>query len=92
VETAEAEKRAGAIMQVQAGIAAAANQALQGKTVKVICDAVEGKNAVGRVLDMDAPEIDNTIYLTAKRRLHPGEVVMATVTEAKTFDLYAIVC
>lgn len=92
VELPLAEARAEAIMAEQQKIALAANQALMGKTLTVICDAVEGRHAIGRVLDMDAPEIDNTIHLTAQRRLKCGEICQARVTEAKTFDLYAIVC
>ena len=88
----EAEARADAIMAEQEKISLAANQALVGKTFDVICDSAEGREGVGRILCMDAPEIDNAIYFSGRSRLHTGKVYQVTITRAETFDLFGNVC
>ena len=90
-DLATAEARAEKLMQLQQGISLQYNQALLGQTVRVICDQAEGRNAIGRTLG-DAPEIDNTVYFSANRRLTPGEIYQVCITEVKTFDLYGKVC
>ena len=92
VDTAVAEERAALIMAEQEKIALAANQQLVGKTVTVICDAAEGREGFGRILAMDAPDIDNTISFTASRRLHAGKIYQVKITGAESFDLFGNVC
>ena len=92
VDTAVAEERAALIMDEQEKIALAANQQLVGKTVTVICDAAEGREGFGRILAMDAPDIDNRISFTASRRLHAGKIYQVKITEAESFDLFGNVC
>jgi len=91
VETAVAEERAGAIMEIQKNISLAANQALVGKKLTVICDQIEGRNCIGRTL-ADAPDIDNMVFFSANRRLIPGEFYEVEITRAETFDLYGKLC
>ena len=92
VDTAVAEERAAAVMQEQEKIALAANQALLGKTFTVICDSANGREGMGRILNMDAPEIDNAIYFRSKSRLSAGAIYQVTVSKAETFDLFGNVC
>ena len=90
-DTATADKRAAELMEMQSTISAELNQTLVGKTVKVICDAAENRNGIGRTFG-DAPEIDNMVHFTANMRLQPGKIYEVLITDAKTFDLYGKVC
>ena len=95
VDTTEADRRAEIIMETQRKISLAGNRALKGQKLTVICDSVSGhgRKAIGRVLSKDAPGIDNLVHLSSRNRpLYAGRVYQATVSNAETFDLYAIVC
>ena len=86
-----AEERAGKIMQLQETISLAANRALIGKTVTVICDQADGRSGIGRTF-ADAPEIDNMVHFSGNKRLQSGKSYQVEITDAKTFDLYGKLC
>ena len=92
VDTATAEERAAAIMAEQEKIALAANKLLLGKTVTVICDDASEREGFGRIVAMDAPDIDNTITFTSARRLQAGKCYQVQITRADSFDLCGKVC
>jgi ribosomal protein S12 methylthiotransferase len=61
-----------------------------GKRVKVLVDTSNGLTATGRG-PWDAPEIDGTIRLTARRPIRAGEFVTAKIDRADAYDLYGSV-
>jgi ribosomal protein S12 methylthiotransferase len=61
-----------------------------GKRLPVIIDQSDGLTAIGRTR-YDAPEIDGTIKLTARRPLRVGDVVTAKVDFAEAYDLHGSV-
>ena len=61
-----------------------------GRRVKVLVDTSAGLTATGRG-PWDAPEIDGTIRLTARRPIRAGEFVTAKIDRADAYDLYGTV-
>ncbi|MFM9860369.1 30S ribosomal protein S12 methylthiotransferase RimO [Pseudoxanthobacter sp. M-2] len=61
-----------------------------GRRVKVLVDSSAGLTATGRG-PWDAPEIDGTIRLTARRPIRAGEFVTAKIDRADAYDLYGTV-
>ena len=61
-----------------------------GRRVKVLVDTSNGLTATGRG-PWDAPEIDGTIRLTARRPIRAGEFVTAKIERADAYDLYGTV-
>lgn len=82
------ESRAERIMEAQYAVHAEKNEALLGKTVKVLC---EGYDKVAEIYygrsEKDAPEIDSKIYFSAKHRVRDGEFVNIEITEVSDYDL-----
>jgi ribosomal protein S12 methylthiotransferase len=59
--------------------------------IDVIVDERDGDQALGRSM-ADAPEIDGRVYLPGgkgAKKLQPGAVIRARVTEADEYDLWA---
>ena len=81
VDTAEAERRAELVMDVQSDIMDDFNDSRMGETVEVLCDGYDGQamSYVGRSY-AESPEIDGRIYFTADREIAPGEFVMVRIT------------
>jgi len=84
------KKRAEEIMRIQQSISLAHNEALIGKTVKVLIDRKEGGQYVGRT-EYDSPEVDNEIWVDANgHAIRPGQFINVTITSASDYDLNAI--
>lgn len=84
-----AEQRLEELMQAQAEISLRANQALTGKTVDVILDAVlTGGKGCGRLFT-DAPEIDNTVFIRGlnSRKHAEGDFVRMQVESATEYEI-----
>jgi len=79
------------LMDLQQDISYSLNQNWVGKNLEIIVDQKNdgNKESVGRT-KWDAPEIDNTVYLTSE--VDPGSFVNATVFDATAHDLYASIC
>jgi len=77
-------------MARQQKISAQLLQKKVGKRLPVIIDQSDGLTAIGRTR-YDAPEIDGTIKLTARRPLRVGDVVTAKVDFAEAYDLHGTV-
>lgn len=76
------------LMELQRGISLANNNALIGKTVPVIADAVDGRIAVGRLFE-DIPDIDNTVNVSnVLQTVHEGDIMNVTITRTEEYDLY----
>jgi len=89
------EERRARVMLLQEEISAKRLQAKVGKTIRVIVDEVNPREAIGRSA-ADAPEIDGVVHI--KRSLVPGKAKLAVgqfadviVTKADAHDLWASV-
>ena len=80
--------RAARLMDLQRGISLAKNEALVGRTLRVLVDRVEDGVLVGRT-EYDSPEVDNEVYLPRVDGVDVGQFVDAVVTEATEYDLHA---
>ena len=83
----EKQRRAGALMKLQAEISASLNQAKVGKTFRVMLDRKEGSYYVGRT-EFDSPEVDGEVLITSAKPLRPGSFYSVSITSADEFDLY----
>jgi ribosomal protein S12 methylthiotransferase len=82
------ERRAAAVMEVQADISWENNLAKVGKTFKVLFDRVEGEFFVGRT-EFDSPEVDNEVLVkTDGNYVRIGDFAMIEVIDATEYDLY----
>ena len=81
VDTAEAERRAELVVDVQSDIMDDFNESRLGETVEVLCDGFDGQSMcyVGRSY-AESPDIDGRIYFTADREIDPGRFVMVRIT------------
>jgi ribosomal protein S12 methylthiotransferase len=59
-----------------------------GETLEVIVDDVDDEGAITRST-WDAPEIDGNVFIDDSKGLQPGDRLMATVTDASEYDLWA---
>jgi ribosomal protein S12 methylthiotransferase len=85
------EERWHRFMAAQQAISARRLQQRVGRDIDVIIDELDGDQALGRSM-ADAPEIDGRVYLPAgkgPKRLKPGGIVTARVTNADEYDLWA---
>jgi ribosomal protein S12 methylthiotransferase len=85
------EERWHRFMAAQQTISARRLQRRVGTEIQVIVDEIEGTQALGRSM-ADAPEIDGRVYLPAgkgPKKLKPGDVIGARVTQADEYDLWA---
>ena len=80
--------RAEEIMALQSQISYDKNQALVGKTMKVLIDKVEGGEFIGRT-EYDSPEVDNEVRIPAKNEyLRVGDYSQIKIISADFYDLY----
>ena len=86
-EEVKAERYA-RLMERQQAISADVLAARVGKTIEVVVDEVDEEGAVARS-HWDAPEIDGNVFIDEVQGLQPGDRLMATVTEASEYDLWA---
>ncbi len=80
--------RADIIMQTQYSIMEKKNEAMIGKTVRVLVEDFDPVSEMhfGRG-DADAPEIDGKIYFSARRRIAPGSIVSVKIEDTLDYDL-----
>lgn len=84
----EKQRRAELVMEVQQEISLEKNEALIGKTLKVLIDRTEGENYVGRT-EFDSVEVDNEVLIPVEENyLRIGDFVNVEVTDADYFDLH----
>lgn len=83
----EKQRRADALMKLQADISASLNHAKTGKTFRVILDRTEGDYYVGRT-EFDSPEVDGEVLITSPNPLRSGSFYNVKITSADEFDLY----
>ena len=88
-EQAKNERQA-EIMEIQKDISREQNEALIGKTMKIMIDSRDGEFFMGRT-EWDAPEIDQEVFVRSIQPLHAGTFHQGTVTDAIEYDLYATV-
>jgi len=85
------QERYDIVMRQQLHIMEAKNEALIGKTVKVICEAFDPAAEIyfGRG-EADAPDIDTKVYFRpelGKKRITPGEFVNIKIDDVIDYDL-----
>lgn len=84
------KERAEEIMAIQQSISLAHNEAMIGRTIKVLIDRKEGGQYVGRS-EYDSPEVDNEIWIDGNgKKLTPGNFAMVLITGASDYDLTGI--
>ncbi len=86
IPASEKERRAQDIMETQSEISFEKNQALVGRTLKVIVDKKEASRWLGRT-EYDSVEVDNEVVIHANRELIPGEFVNVKITKAYDYDI-----
>jgi len=87
VSAATKRKRADEIMSIQSEIALEHNQAMVGKTVKVLIDKQESGVYYGRT-QYDSPEVDNEVIIEEPAgTLSAGQFITAEVIDAGHYDL-----
>ena len=80
------------LMKAQAKISQGLNKKLVGTTLNLIIERIVKNGVVGRSI-MDAPGIDQTVFVKTSKPVKPGEIVLAKITKAKTYDLIgSLVC
>lgn len=81
------EKRRDAIMARQCGISLAHNQKKVGQIMEVLVEEQsEDGSYVGRTR-YDAPDVDNGVLFTSKRKRKPGDFVQVRIVDAFDYDL-----
>jgi len=73
------------IMEIQQKISYNNNQRFLNKEIEVIVDEVDGNNIIART-QFDAPEIDNQVYIPAKK-ISVGDIIKCNIREAYEYDL-----
>jgi ribosomal protein S12 methylthiotransferase len=86
----EKNERAANLMKLQEQIAFELNQKLEGKSLEVIIDRLEGDYWIGRT-QYDSPEVDNEVLvdMNTHPNLKPGELYRMTIDSVDQFDLFA---
>jgi len=82
------EQRWQRFMQVQQKISAKKLQQRIGQQMEILIDEVDSDGAIGRCY-ADAPEIDGKVYLDGFIDTFPGDALLATITAADEYDLWA---
>ncbi|MDR0932639.1 MAG: 30S ribosomal protein S12 methylthiotransferase RimO [Victivallales bacterium] len=83
-----AENRAKKLMTLQKKIMKKANRDWIGREVCMLIDEVDGKVAIGRSM-MDAPEIDNRIFLPNAKKIKVGNFCRVRITDADSYEYIA---
>lgn len=82
------EERWQRFMEVQQAISTERLKQRIGSEIQVIIDGVDETGAIGRSW-ADAPEIDGNVYIDDLFDVVPGDIILATVTHADEYDLWA---
>lgn len=88
VDTAEAERRAELVVDVQSRIMDDFNENRMGDLVEVLCEGFDPQSMqyMGRSY-AESPDIDGHIYFTSDADVDPGEFVMVRITGAMDGEL-----
>lgn len=81
------QERIARIMEAQREISTRKNEALVGRTIKLMVEKETDGEYVCRS-ERDAPEVDGEVYLSSSEKLAPGDFVMARITGSLDFDLF----
>ncbi len=85
------QERANRIMEVQREISLENNEALVGKTLRVLVDRKEGEYFIART-EYDSPEVDNEVLIDAKLNYcRIGDFTTVKIDSSEEYDLYASV-
>lgn len=90
IPTAEKQRRAEEIMEVQQEISYQKNCEKIGQTLKVLIDKKEAGRYLGRT-EFDSVEVDNEVVIDSNETLMPGDFVQVNITRAYDYDLEGIV-
>jgi len=82
------EQRWQRFMAVQQKISTERLKQKVGAEIHVMIDGIDERGAIGRSW-ADAPEIDGNVYLDDFFDAEPGDVILATVSRADEYDLWA---
>ena len=83
------EQRWHRFMETQQRISSARLQSRIGQQMAILIDDVDEQGAIGRSY-ADAPEIDGKVYLDGFTDVEPGEMILAEITGADEYDLWAV--
>ena len=88
VDTAEAERRAELVVDVQSRIMDDFNESRMGDLVEVLCEGFDPQSMqyIGRSY-AESPDIDGHIYFNSEADVDPGDFVMVRVTGAMDGEL-----
>lgn len=88
VDTAEAERRAELVVDVQSRIMDDFNESRMGDLAEVLCEGFDAQSMqyIGRSY-AESPDIDGHIYFTSERDVDPGDFVTVRVTGAMDGEL-----
>jgi ribosomal protein S12 methylthiotransferase len=75
------------LMALQQDISFSLNEAIIGKTMKVLVDRRENDYYIART-EFDSPEIDNEVLIPANKKLVIGNFYKVKITGAEAYDLY----
>jgi len=84
-------RRKNQLMKIQQKISKKINENLIGKQVECIVEYTTDDGVITARTYKDAPEVDGLIYLKSRNEddtVIPGDIVVATVTNADNYDLY----
>ncbi len=76
------------IMREQKVISEENNREFLGKTLEVLIDEKESEGNYAGRLEIDAPEVDGSVYVRADKALKPGDFVKVKITDAYEYDLH----
>ncbi|MEI6122653.1 MAG: 30S ribosomal protein S12 methylthiotransferase RimO [Bacteroidota bacterium] len=76
------------LMELQQQISFSLNQAMIGKTLKVLVDRKENDFYIART-EFDSPEIDNEVLIPANKKLIISNFYQVRIYQAEQYDLYA---
>jgi len=82
------KERFSAVMEQQQEISIENNEKMMNKTIKVLVDERDSQNP-GQFIarsEIDAPEVDGTVYLRGKN-INPGDFVQAKIVDTLEYDL-----
>ena len=88
VDTAEAQRRAELVVDVQSRVMDEFNESRLGDVTEVLCDGFDEQSMlfVGRSY-AESPDIDGRIYFSAEREIAPGEFVNVRLTDTMDGEL-----
>ena len=93
VDTAEAQRRAELVVDVQSRVMDEFNESRLGDVAEVLCDGFDEQSMlfVGRSY-AESPDIDGRIYFSAEREVKTGEFVNVRLTDTMDGELMGELC